>query len=84
MGEDIRISISLLVPVINDTYIGIFDRKSLIRRNEKIIAALGGASILYNRQLLIERYAAFAFEGEDARFTIPKKCYLFFLMTLDI
>lgn len=69
--ESIRISISLLVPLINEMYVGIFDRHALFEKNVKRLTALGGGCHLYNRALLVEKYSAFGFEESDARFKVP-------------
>lgn len=67
----LRVSISLLVPLINSTYVGIFDKKNLLSRNEKQITALGGVSLIRKKSFLMKQYGAFDFEGDDARFKVP-------------
>lgn len=71
LPSTVRISVALLIPMINTEYIGIYDKNSLYKKGIGKIATLGGAALLHDREYCVKTFDAFDFEKNDARFKIP-------------
>jgi hypothetical protein len=72
-ASTVRVSIALLVPLINTVYIGTHDKNSLFQKGIEIITALGGAALLHDREYCVKTFGAFDFEKNDTRFRIPEE-----------